>query len=238
MRIGIVAFLGAIACAGIPAFAQKAGAVFDKAAASKTLTGKNDVKTICTSYADVTVRETQDGPTSDKAMLLRGAKAACDARTPAGAAMLDTEGLYLVGRKGDYLLFSGLDAHGAADFVAIDARSGKVVLRDGTVGSPEFASAKAEGGVVTLSYTRGINAPCSLLNSGARCWGSLVDDGKIPEALARPAPAASLCAAAYKKAKSPKDNPSVISFAVETTIDAAGKVATVAKGKVVCDAMP
>ena len=64
------------------------------------------------------------------------------------------------------------------------------------------------------------------------------DDGKIPESLARPAPNPSLCAASYKAGKSPKDNPSIIAFDVETSIDASGKVATIAKGKASCDPMP
>lgn len=238
---GLWAGLGAaclISVSGAPALAQKAGAVFDKPASTKTL-GKDDTpKVICTAYADVIVREVQDGPTSEKAMLLRGANAACAAKAPAGAITIETEGLYLLGRKGDYLVFSALDANGAADFAVIDARTGKSVLKDATSGTPEFKSASAAGGATTLVYRRGINAPCSLPNSGARCWGSLVDDGKIPDSLARPAPDASLCGASYKKAKSPKDNPSVIAFDVETTIDAAGKVATVAKGKVACEPMP
>ncbi len=245
MRINFLlragAWLGAGALIAIigPVFAQKAGAVFDKPGATKTMQSKADSpKTICTSYADVMVRETQDGPASENAMLVRGPKAACEAKAPAGATTLETEGLALAGRKGDFLVFTAMDANGAADFVVIDARTGKTVLKDATVGSPEFRSANAEGGVVTLAYRRGINAPCSLPNSGARCWGSLVDDGKIPDSLARPAPAPELCAAAYKKSKALKDNPSLIAFDVETKIDASGKTTTIAKGKATCDAVP
>lgn len=234
---GLVA-AGLITASGGPSLAQKAGAVFDKPASAKTL-GKDDApKVICTAYADVIVREVQDGPSSEKAMLLRGAHAPCEAKAPAGAITLETEGLYLLGRKGDHLVFTALDPNGAADFAVIDARSGKSVLQDATYGSPDFKAASAAGGVTTLVYRRGINAPCSLPNSGERCWSSLVDGGKIPDSLARPAPGAALCAASYKKGKSPKDNPSIIAFDVETTIDAAGKVATAAKGKLACEPMP
>lgn len=229
---------GLIAASGAPSLAQKAGAMFDKPASTKTL-GKDDApKVICTAYSDVVVREVQDGPSAEKAMLLRGSTAPCEAKAPAGAIMLETEGLYLLGRVGGHLVFSALDPHGAVDFSVVDARSGKVVVSDGTHGTPQFKSVRAADGVTTLVYRRGINAPCSLANSGARCWGSLVDDGKIPDSLARPAPNPSICAASYKKEKSPKDNPSIISFDVETTIDAAGKVMTVAKGKVACDPLP
>lgn len=227
-----------IAASGPSVLAQKAGAVFDKPASTKTF-GKDDApKVICTAYADVVVREVQDGPSAEKAMLLKGPGAACDAKAPAGAITLETEGLYLLGRIGDRIVFSALDPHGAVDFSVVDAHSGKVVLTGGTHGTPEFKSARSAGGVTTLVYRSGINAPCSLTNGGARCWGSLVDDGKIPDSLARPAPSPSICAASYKKEKSPKDNPSIVSFDVETTIDAEGKATTVAKGKVACDPMP
>lgn len=224
---------------GAPAFAQKAGAVFDKPASTKKLQTKPDApEVICTFYSDAMVREAHDGPTSENAMLVRGATAGCADKAPTGVANMETEGLALVGRKGDYLVFSAMDPNGAADFSVIDARTGKTVLKDATYGTPEFKSASATGGKTTLAYKRGINAPCSLLNSGARCWGSLVDDGKIPESLARPAPNPSLCAASYKAGKSPKDNPSIIAFDVETSIDGSGKVATIAKGKASCDPMP
>ncbi len=131
-----------------------------------------------------------------------------------------------------------MDPHGAADFTVIDARTGKVLLKDATYGAPEFKSATAEGGVVTLAYRRGINAACSLLETGARCWGSLVDDGKIPASLARPAPSPDLCAASYKREKSPRDNSSIVAFDVETAIDGAGKVTTTARGKPICNPLP
>ena len=63
-------------------------------------------------------------------------------------------------------------------------------------------------------------------------------DGKLPEPLARNAPDPMICAGAYKKAKSPKDNPRIISFDVETKIDAAGRVKTIPAGKPFCDARP
>lgn len=224
--------------AGAPSLAQKAGAIFDKPVSTRMF-GKDDApKVICTVYADGAVREVQDGPSAEKAMLLKGPNAACEAKAPTGAITLETEGLYLLGRIGDHLVFSALDPHGAVDFSVVDARSGKTVLTGGTHGTPEFKSARSAGSVTTLVYRRGINAPCSLANSGARCWGSLVDDGKIPNSLARPAPNPSICAASYRKEKSPKDNPSIVSFDAETTIDAAGKVTTLAKGKVACDPMP
>lgn len=231
-----VAVLGA-SCA--PALAQKGGAIFDKPISMKKFPGKEDGQSvICTGYADVTVRQSLDGPSSDKAGLLRGANAACGAKAPTSAIALDTAGLEMLGRKGDYLVFSEMDANGATGFSVIDARTGKVVLKDATFGAQQFRSVSATGGVVTLAYRRGINAECSLLNSGTRCWSSIVMDGKVPEPLARNAPDPKICAGAYKKAKSPKDNPSIISFDVETKIDASGKVNTIPLGKPFCDARP
>ena len=226
-----------LSCA--PALAQKGAGVFDRPISTKTFAGKEDGQNvICTAYADVTVRQSLDGPSSDKAKLLHGANAPCGAKPPASAITLETEGLELFGRKGDFLVFSEMDANGATGFRIIDARSGKVVLKDATYGTQQFKSASVAGAEVTLAYRRGINAPCSLLNSGVRCWSSLVMNGNIPEPLAGNAPDPMICAGAYKKAKSPKDNPSIISFDVETKIDAAGKVKTIPAGKPFCDARP
>ena len=229
----------ALSASCAPALAQKGGAIFDKPISTKKFPGKqDDQNVICTVYPDVTVRESLDGPTSDKAKLLRGANAPCGAKPPVSAITLQTDGLSLVGRKGDFLVFSEMDANGATGFRIIDARSGKVVLKDATFSTQQFKSANAASGVVTLGYRRGINAECSLLNSGMRCWSSLVMNGNIPEPLAGNAPDPMICAGAYKKAKSPKDNPSIISFDVESKIDAVGKVKTIPLGKPFCDAMP
>ena len=57
-----------------PARAQEPAVQFDKPVSTRTHQANNDApKIICTAYADVMVRETQDGPTSENAMLLRGA---------------------------------------------------------------------------------------------------------------------------------------------------------------------
>ena len=229
----------ALSASCAPALAQKGGAIFDKPISTKKFPGKqDDQNVICTVYPDVTVRESLDGPTSDKAKLLRGANAPCGAKPPVSAITLQTDGLSLVGRKGDFLVFSEIDPQGVTRFSVIDARSGKVALKDATHGSPEFKSAQFAGGVTTLAYTRGIGAKCSLLNSGMRCWSSIVMEGMVPEPLARNAPDPRICAGAYKEAKSPKDNPSIISFDVESKIDAVGKVKTIPLGKPFCDAMP
>ena len=241
-RPNALLFLAAAASLGLlcaPAVAQKGGAVFDRPISTKKFPGKEDGQSvICTAYSDATVRQSLDGPSSDKARLLRGANAPCGARPPASAITLDTEGLEMLGRMGDFLVFSEMDANGATGFRIFDARSGKVVLKDATFGAQQFKSASASGGVATFAYRRGINAECSLLNSGARCWSSIAMDGKLPEPLARNAPDPMICAGAYKKAKSPKDNPSIISFDVETKIDAAGRVRTIPAGKPFCDARP
>ncbi|MCB1541589.1 MAG: hypothetical protein KDJ25_12365 [Rhodoblastus sp.] len=234
--IAAAAALGA-SCA--PALAQKGGSVFDKPISTKTIQGKQDGQSVvCTVYPDVTVRESLDGPTSDNAKLLRGADAPCGAKPPTSGMTLATDGLSLEGRKGDFLVFSEMDPQGVTNFSVIDARSGKVVLKDATYGSPAFKSANSAGGATTLAYARGIGAKCSLLNSGMRCWSSIVMDGMVPEPLAHNAPDPMICAGAYKKAKSPKDDPSIISFDVETKIDAVGKVKTIPLGKPFCDAMP
>ena len=81
-------------CPASPARAQEPAAQFDKPVSTRTHQANNDApKIICTAYADVMVREAQDGPTSENAMLLRGANARCEVKAPVGAVTIETEGL-------------------------------------------------------------------------------------------------------------------------------------------------
>ena len=101
-------------CAPVSAAAQTPDQ-FDKALSVQTIKPKPDDSTEirCTTFADLMVRETQDGPTSENAAIVRNAKAPCTAKAGPGETVLDTNGMTLDGRRGSYLLFSDLDPHGA-----------------------------------------------------------------------------------------------------------------------------
>ena len=150
--------------------------------------------------------------------------------------ILKTEGYSYVGRKEHFLLFSATDANGAVPFMLLDAGGGKVIFEDATPPDHGIDTVALDNGTLHLSYTRAINASCSLLQDAASCWSSLVADGKIAKGLAQPA--RDVCAAAYKQEQAPVDDPSIVSYAVDTTVDASGQVRTTAHGAIGCAPMP
>lgn len=130
-----------------------------------------------------------------------------------------------------------MDGNGISEFAIADADTAKVVFRDAitTVG-PLAAGANYKAlslgadGSLTLRYNRGVVAPCSVLENAAKCWATLAKDRLISKELAAPVPKADLCAASYRKSKSPKDNPSIITYSTEIVLGRDGKVTTVSRG--------
>lgn len=195
----------------------------------------------CTYYRDFMVRETgTDSPDPNDATLVPIAAGArrppCDMAEYTNAVTLKTEGYSYIGRKDHFLLFSATDPNGAVPFMLLDAGGGKVILEDATPPDRGIDTIALDNGTLHLGYTRAINASCSLLLDPVSCWSGLVADGKIPNGLAQPA--RELCAAAYKQEQAPVDDPSIVSYAVDTTIDAAGQVRAAAHGAIGCVPMP
>jgi hypothetical protein len=211
---------------------------FDKPVSVQTIKPKPDDSTEirCTYFADLMLRESQDGPSSENAALVRNAKAPCTAKAGPGETVLDTAGMTLDGRRGAYLLFSDLDPHGATGFVVIDATSGKILLRDAALSNPVLQNLTLDNGNLRLRYKRGINAPCSLMENAKGCWAQLVKEGLIPAEMK--APAATICAAAYARDKAPRNNPSIVVYATELTIGAGGGTKVLSRGAVECESMP
>jgi hypothetical protein len=211
---------------------------FDKPVSVRTITPKPDDSTEirCTYFADLMVRETQDGPASENAAIVRNAKAPCTAEATPGEFVLDTSGMTLDGRRGGFLLFSDLDPHGATGFVVIDAKSGKILLRDAALSHPVLQSLTLENGTLRLRYKRGVNAPCSLMENAQACWAQLVKEGLVPPEMK--APSAAICAGAYARDKAPRNNPSIVVYATEVAIDAGGSTRVLSRGAVECESMP
>jgi hypothetical protein len=194
----------------------------------------------CTYYRDFMLRETgTDTPDPGDATLVPIATGAsgppCDAAEHAGGISLKTEGYSYVGRKDRYLLFSATDPNGAVPFMVLDT-GGKVLFEDATPPDRAIETVALDNGTLRLGYRRAINASCSLLEDPAGCWSSLVAGGKIPNGLARPS--RDFCAAAYKEEQAPADDPSIVSYAVDTSIDASGHAGTTAHGAIGCTPMP
>jgi hypothetical protein len=211
---------------------------FDKPASVRSIKPKPDDSTEirCTYFADLMVRETQDGPESENAAIVRSAKAPCTAKAGPGETVLDTNGMTLDGRRGSYLLFSDLNPHGATGFVVIDVKTGKILLRDSALSHPVLQNLALENGALRLRYRRGVNAPCSLMENAQKCWAQLVREKLVPADMK--APTAQICAEAYARDKAPRDNPSIVVYATEIRIGAGGNTTTLARGAVECESMP
>jgi len=195
----------------------------------------------CTYYADLMVRETgTDSPDpADAAMvpLRPGAVRPSCAATPAHAIALKTEGYALTGRKGGFLIWDASDPNGAEPFKVIDARSGKVLFEDGVAPALGLRrTASLEHGRLRLTYRRAVNVDCSIVENAGRCWAKLVAAGQAPRSLTPLTQPPKACLAAYRR--TPKTDPSILEYALDVTIDAAGRASVNAQGPVGCEPQP
>jgi hypothetical protein len=225
--------------------ADRLAAQLDRPVATKTVPAKSDDDPTgeiqCTYYHDFMLRETStDTPDPNNATLIPIAAGAprpgCEAVQRDKVLTLRTEGYSYIGRKGRFLLFSATDPNGAVPFIVLDAESGKAVFDDGTPPDRGIQTVVLEGGVLHLGYTRAFNASCSLLEDPSGCWFRLAADGKVPAGIAPPP--RDLCAAPYKEENAPADDPSIVSYDVDTTIDAQGRVRVGAHGAIGCAPVP
>jgi hypothetical protein len=228
-----------------PHDADRLAAQLDRPVATKKVPAKSDddpdgqIK--CTYYRDFMLRETgTDTPDPNDAKLFPVAAGAarpnCDASQRDDAVSLKTEGYSYIGRKGRFLLFSATDPNGAVPFTVLDADSGKAIFADGTPADRGIQVVALDHDTLHLGYTRAFNAPCSLLKDLAACWSSLVADGTVPRGMAQPP--RDLCAASYKEESAPADDPSIVSYDVDTTIDAQGQAHVVAHSAIGCAPVP
>ena len=229
--------LAAVA-AGLAGAAAQTPDQFDKPAEVRTIkpTPDQDTEIRCTSFADLMIRETQDGPESENAAIVKNPQAPCSAKAAPGEILLDTAGMTLDGRRGGFLLFSDLDPHGATNFAIVEASTGRIVFRDAALSNPVLQSLALENGTLRLRYRRGVNAPCSLMRNAKTCWAELVKDGLVPAEITMPA--ADICAESYRRDSSPPENPSIVVYASEVAIDAGGNAKVLSRGDLSCEPMP
>jgi hypothetical protein len=225
--------------------------MFDHPTKVQTLKAKSDSDPVgeitCTYYPDLMVRETgTDSPDPGPASLIRFPASVASARpvcgrtaAPAHAVVLKTEGYSLIGRKGPFLAFGETDPNGAVLFVVIAAADGRELFHDGETDAG-LRSVTLQSGALHLRYKRGVNAPCSVVKDGATCWAKLAHDGAIPSVLAHEPPPTAACASAYRRGRTPTpaDDPSLISYDVDVTVDASGGSRVSPRGAVGCEAMP
>ena len=197
----------------------------------------------CTYYRDLMVRESgTDTPDPNDATLVPIAAGAprpvCDATHHNGEITLKTQGYSFAGRKSGFLLFSATDPNGAIPFMVFDTGSGKIIFQDGTPADRGFRTVAVENGALHLRYTRGFNASCSIMQDATGCWSRLVTEGEIPPSMAQAVPSPKLCAASYKAAHATADDPSVLSYEVDTVVDASGNARVAPRGPVDCSPVP
>ncbi len=224
---------------------MKMAALFDKPLATRTVPAMTDAEEgnelRCTYFRDFLIREKgTDTPAPGAAVIIPVTKTAAQppCKTAAGAEIpLKTENFSLVGRKGGYLLFQATDPNGAVPFMVIDAATGKTIFTDGMV-EEQLRAVTLANGILHLRYTRGTNGSCSLLSQGKTCWDQMVTEGIVPPELAQSPLPTQACMVSYRRDKAPKDDPSIVTFDVDMTLDLAGKVQVISRGKVGCSPMP
>jgi hypothetical protein len=222
------------------ALAASAFAGYDEPASTKKTADKEGRETICTDYGDLAVFESQDGPTSEPARLISGDGMRCGPGAAKRGRELPTAGMAFEGRVGPVLLFIEMDAHGAVDFVAIRSTDGQLLVKEAVVpGGKSFKSVQMRrDGSVVLTYRRGVNAPCSLLQNAAACWARMVKEGSVPREMASQAPQESACEAAYRAMPAPRDAPSIAEWEQETTIAHMGPITRRISGAIGCGVQP
>jgi hypothetical protein len=230
--------LAVLALAAAPALAAD-DAVFDPPLQRADMPDVSD-GVRCTWYHGFAVRETGvASPAPGPASLLRATGAAtapCGPASPAGATILDTAGYSFLGRKGGFLFFQATDPNGAIPFRILDAASGRVLYADATAPDHGIPRMVPQDAGLRLTYTRGVNTPCSLLRDPASCWSRLLHAGVIPRGMARPSPL--VCAAAYAAGKAPADDPSLLGYDIDLTLDAGGRVHVLSRSAIACTPMP
>ena len=237
--------MATLALAWPPASWSDADSVFAKSLDRPTLVRrvkpKSDDEIACTYYADVMVRESGvDTPEPSDAVLVplrNGRRPACAIGRIAGGTMLKTEGYALIGRKGPFLIWDVSDPNGAMPFMIMLASSGRILLEDGlTPAIGAHRTASLQNGKLRLAYRRGFNAPCSLVKNAGDCWAKIVAADKAPTAMAPLGRTPPMCKAAYHGVGA--DDPSVLLYDVDLTLDTAGHVTALARGPASCMPQP
>ncbi|MFG1343808.1 hypothetical protein V5F59_02845 [Xanthobacter autotrophicus DSM 431] len=239
-RLPAMAALAAMAGLLLAPALSRAAPAFDKPLDVKEVAPKSDSESEmakCTYFVDLMVHEVFDGPTAKKPRIVPDKAGPCTLAVPAGTTV-EMEDMILQGRKGPFLLFAYVDAQGAADFAIVQAETGKVIFKDAMALDPDALRIGIESGALKLGYLRGINAPCSMLQSNARCWASIVMDGKIPKDMERQIPDGKICTPAYKAAGAPRDNPSILTYPLDVLVSADGTQKELSRGKIGCVPAP
>lgn len=219
---------------------------FEREASVRTVGKESDpLGTIrCTYFRDLMIREPHSespapGPANLIPIARDGRRPPCSGASPPQAIVLPEPGYGFGGKAGPFLLLAAADPNGAFPFIFVDAATGQTIYRDGTL-TGAFKSVSLEGEVLHLRFQRAVNASCSILQDPAKCWATMQRDGLIPQAIAALPPPVQACAAAYRLAtvKTLPDDPSIVFYDVDMTLDRSGKAQVLSRGVVQCAPLP
>lgn len=199
----------------------------------------------CTYYTDVMIRISgTDSPAPDNALILP-ALASCGRSAPSHGIVLQSGGSGLDGRIGKFLVFELSDPTGASSFTIFNVRNGNQLFHDGLSGSLYgITTVKVTQGILHMRYSRGVNITCSLLSDRDGCWSQLLANGVVPRGAFPGPPSIETCKKNYKSAQiglmppTTDDDPSIISYEVDLTLDSKGNATAKPVGALACYPMP
>lgn len=220
-----IAFLGMSALAAQAASGPDA--YFDKPVKTTRLPLPKDpqnpdarAQLTCVYYPHFMVKQIDLGEEgAEQLSIVPGTAPACQRANAASEIVIKADDWsgYLGGAKGNYVFFSADDGLNNGMGFAVFTSDGKKVFDDTAKG---WSAINITPSGIALSYERVYQAKCSLANNDATCWGKIkadtgITDVKTPD-----------CMALYraeqkrtpKEAKEVLTDPTVIDYAVTTTI--------------------
>jgi hypothetical protein len=251
MRINLGLWLcAALMVAAMPAVAQPAPD-FDQPVKTVTVSTSYMSSVTCIYYRDVMIQTLSADLAAPGAgaFILPDHKAnaliPCQVVTQlqAGIISVSSQGseIVFIGRKGRFLI---LGFSGPAGIQIFDVTSGRSLFEDGLYGSVGAVTLK--NGVLRMRYSRAVGAQCSLVTDNAGCWAKIVASGALPHGVFVWPPPSEICRKSYSRAfdqiygAARSDNynydyPSVVSYAVDLTLDDAGHAVRRPAGPLQCN---
>ena len=207
-------------------------AKFRRSRAPVTLT-----EVTCTYFPDFMIRVVSDGPTAERAALVRSANPPCNANKLAGDLTLDTPDMAFSGRKGGALFFFHMNSHGT--FAVYSDRRADRQTSCSTTGPPATPGFSLHPlNRVACACATGVRSTPPAPSCRQDAGRSLVKEGLVPQDMAQQVPSPQICSATYRKEKSPNDNPSIVLYQTDIVVFGDGKTQVLARGPVGCEPMP
>lgn len=205
----------------------------------------------CFHYPDLTVKELDEGDQGATAISVTpmqpGARRPpCGKQDDPGEVVLrGGRGGNFVGAKGGFAYVGSTYGNGTIPFTIYDAKTGTAIFDDATSTEPGYPiSFSVEGGVLTLAYTRAVQAPCSIPGGGQACWTRFAREARLPEAVAKLPPPVDRCKIGYAawfaadRTEPDPTLPSIVAYDVTLTLERTGQTKVLSRGALSCAPQP